>query len=86
MASFLYGILDTYNINSLIQQGVRLEMSDESDTSADTSYGVGFNVPTEDFTLLSIGVFVILLRVFARWKDVGPAKWQLDDYLMPLVE
>ncbi|KAI1395752.1 hypothetical protein F4819DRAFT_500765 [Hypoxylon fuscum] len=60
-------------------------MSDESDTSADTSYGVGFNVPTEDFTLLSIGVFVILLRVFARWKDVGPAKWQLDDYLMPLL-
>ncbi|KAI1383044.1 uncharacterized protein F4822DRAFT_421975 [Hypoxylon trugodes] len=38
----------------------------------------------EAFTLLSIGLVIIGCRVWARWVLVGPANWQLDDYLMPL--
>lgn len=38
----------------------------------------------EQFILLAIGLFTILVRIFFRWRTVGPANWQLDDYLMPL--
>lgn len=38
----------------------------------------------EQFTLLSIGLFTILVRIYTRWRSVGPANWQIDDYLMPL--
>ncbi|KAM5349936.1 hypothetical protein ACJ41O_006441 [Fusarium nematophilum] len=38
----------------------------------------------EQFILLAIGLFTICVRVFVRWRQVGPSNWQLDDYLMPL--
>ncbi|KAI0012720.1 hypothetical protein F4779DRAFT_566594 [Xylariaceae sp. FL0662B] len=38
----------------------------------------------ESFTLLGIGWFFILARVYHRWNQVGIANFQLDDYLMPL--
>ncbi|OOQ83299.1 putative srpk [Penicillium brasilianum] len=38
----------------------------------------------EAWTLLSLALTTILVRVFVRWKLVGPANFQLDDYLMPL--
>jgi hypothetical protein len=38
----------------------------------------------EQFILLAIGLFTILVRMVFRWRTVGPANWQLDDYLMPL--
>jgi hypothetical protein len=37
----------------------------------------------EQFVLLSIGLITIGVRVGVRWRQVGPAAWQLDDYLMP---
>lgn len=38
----------------------------------------------EAFTLLALALVVIALRIWARWVQVGPSNWQLDDYLMPL--
>ncbi|KAJ5349401.1 hypothetical protein N7541_007128 [Penicillium brevicompactum] len=38
----------------------------------------------EAWTLLSLGLFTIIVRISVRWKLVGPASFQLDDYLMPL--
>jgi hypothetical protein len=38
----------------------------------------------EAWVLLSLALFTILVRIFVRWKLVGPANFQLDDYLMPL--
>jgi hypothetical protein len=38
----------------------------------------------EPFTLLSIGLITIIVRIYFRWRSVGPANWQVDDYLMPL--
>jgi hypothetical protein len=38
----------------------------------------------EQFTLLSIGLFTIVVRICIRWRSVGPANWQIDDFLMPL--
>jgi hypothetical protein len=38
----------------------------------------------EAWTLLSLALTTIFVRVFVRWKLVGPANFQLDDYLMPL--
>lgn len=38
----------------------------------------------EAWTLLSLALIIILVRVGVRWKLVGPADFQLDDYLMPL--
>jgi len=38
----------------------------------------------EQFTLLSIGLFTIIVRISIRWRSVGPTNWQIDDYLMPL--
>jgi hypothetical protein len=38
----------------------------------------------EPFTLLSIGLVTIIVRIYFRWRSVGPANWQIDDYLMPL--
>ncbi|KAM0809765.1 hypothetical protein AB5N19_10112 [Seiridium cardinale] len=38
----------------------------------------------EAWTLLSLGLVVIATRVYVRWTQVGPSKWQVDDYLMPL--
>ncbi|KAH8655344.1 hypothetical protein BX600DRAFT_439857 [Xylariales sp. PMI_506] len=40
-------------------------------------------VDVEAWVLLSLGLFVIALRIWVRWTQVGPRKWQLDDYLMP---
>lgn len=39
----------------------------------------------EQFTLLAIGLVIIGMRVFVRWRQVGPGNWEFDDYLMPLV-
>lgn len=38
----------------------------------------------ESFTLMSLGLVIILIRIYVRWTQVGPANFQLDDYLMPL--
>ncbi|CAG8288397.1 unnamed protein product [Penicillium salamii] len=38
----------------------------------------------EAWTLMSLGLFTIFVRIFVRWKLVGPSNFQLDDYLMPL--
>lgn len=38
----------------------------------------------EGFTLMSLGLAFIFFRMVVRWKAVGPANFQLDDYLMPL--
>jgi len=38
----------------------------------------------EAWTLLSLGLATIIIRVSVRWKLVGPLNFQLDDYLMPL--
>lgn len=38
----------------------------------------------EAWTLLALALATILVRVSVRWKLVGPANFQLDDYLMPL--
>ncbi|KAI1075674.1 hypothetical protein F5B20DRAFT_594814 [Whalleya microplaca] len=38
----------------------------------------------EAFTLLAIALTIIGIRVWARWVQVGPSNWQVDDYLMPL--
>ncbi|KAJ9482206.1 hypothetical protein VN97_g11233 [Penicillium thymicola] len=38
----------------------------------------------EAWTLLSLALVIISVRVGVRWKLVGPANFQLDDYLMPL--
>ncbi|KAM0704681.1 hypothetical protein Q7P35_007467 [Cladosporium inversicolor] len=37
----------------------------------------------EQFTLLSIGLFTVSVRIGIRWRSAGPANWQIDDYLMP---
>ncbi|GME24125.1 hypothetical protein GTA08_BOTSDO03734 [Neofusicoccum parvum] len=39
-------------------------------------------LPLEVFTMLGIGVFVIVLRTIARINAVGVGAFQLDDYLM----
>jgi hypothetical protein len=36
----------------------------------------------EPFTLLSIGLITIIVRIYFRWRSVGPANWQIDDYLI----
>lgn len=38
----------------------------------------------EAWTLLSLALTTIFVRIFVRWNLVGPANFQLDDYLMPL--
>ncbi|KAJ5097672.1 hypothetical protein N7456_008393 [Penicillium angulare] len=38
----------------------------------------------EAWVLLSLALAIIIARVAVRWKLVGPAEFQLDDYLMPL--
>ncbi|CAG7953540.1 unnamed protein product [Penicillium nalgiovense] len=38
----------------------------------------------EAWTLLSLALVTIIVRIGVRWKLVGPANFQLDDYLMPL--
>ena len=38
----------------------------------------------EAFTLLSLGLVFIIIRIYVRWTSVGPANFQADDYLMPL--
>ncbi|CAI7654726.1 unnamed protein product [Penicillium glandicola] len=38
----------------------------------------------EGWTLLSLALVIILVRIMVRWKLVGPTNFQLDDYLMPL--
>ncbi|RDW72399.1 uncharacterized protein DSM5745_07571 [Aspergillus mulundensis] len=42
------------------------------------------NQYAESFTLLGLGLVFILTRVYVRWTQVGPASFQLDDYLMPI--
>ncbi|KAH8879215.1 hypothetical protein GQ53DRAFT_855200 [Thozetella sp. PMI_491] len=39
---------------------------------------------TEEFTLIALGLLIICIRVVVRWMQVGPANFQLDDYIMPL--
>ncbi|KAJ5504565.1 hypothetical protein N7463_007439 [Penicillium fimorum] len=38
----------------------------------------------EAWTLLSLALLIIIIRIMVRWKLVGPTNFQLDDYLMPL--
>ena len=38
----------------------------------------------EAFTLLALMLVIIILRIFVRWRRVGLAHLQLDDYLMVL--
>ncbi|OKL61462.1 hypothetical protein UA08_03087 [Talaromyces atroroseus] len=38
----------------------------------------------EAFTLLSLALAFIIVRIYVRWDLVGPKHFQLDDYLMPL--
>lgn len=38
----------------------------------------------EGFILMSLGLAFIGVRIMVRWMAVGPANFQLDDYLMPL--
>ncbi|KAL3605231.1 hypothetical protein FPOAC2_00173 [Fusarium poae] len=38
----------------------------------------------EQFTLLSLGLFTIGVRMVVRTRQVGFSGWQLDDYLMPI--
>ncbi|RAH54670.1 hypothetical protein BO85DRAFT_499872 [Aspergillus piperis CBS 112811] len=43
------------------------------------------NGDTEAFTLLSLGLFFIIVRIYVRWSQVGgPLNFAVDDYLMPL--
>ncbi|KAL4875606.1 hypothetical protein BJY04DRAFT_211151 [Aspergillus karnatakaensis] len=42
------------------------------------------NTYAESFALLALGLVFIVFRVYARWAQVGPTNFQLDDYLMPL--
>ncbi|GCB25691.1 hypothetical protein AAWM_08576 [Aspergillus awamori] len=43
------------------------------------------NGDTEAFTLLSLGLFFIIIRIYVRWSQVGgPLNFAVDDYLMPL--
>jgi hypothetical protein len=37
----------------------------------------------EQFTLLSLGLLTIAVRIGVRTRSVGISGWQLDDYLMP---
>lgn len=39
----------------------------------------------EQFILLGIGWVFIFIRVYVRWRLVGPRSFELDDYLMPVV-
>lgn len=41
-------------------------------------------VDVEAFTLLALELVIIGCRTVVRWRNVGPAKFQLDDYLMLL--
>ncbi|KAL3446944.1 hypothetical protein BJX65DRAFT_318407 [Aspergillus insuetus] len=38
----------------------------------------------ESWTLLALALALILVRIYVRWTQAGPANFQLDDYLMPL--
>ncbi|BCR93051.1 uncharacterized protein AKAW2_10097A [Aspergillus luchuensis] len=43
------------------------------------------NGDTEAFTLMSLGLFFIIVRIYVRWSQVGgPLNFAVDDYLMPL--
>ncbi|PYH31977.1 uncharacterized protein BO87DRAFT_441454 [Aspergillus neoniger CBS 115656] len=43
------------------------------------------NGDTEAFTLLSLGLLFIIVRIYVRWSQVGgPLNFAVDDYLMPL--
>ncbi|KAI6084494.1 hypothetical protein F4821DRAFT_169535 [Hypoxylon rubiginosum] len=39
---------------------------------------------SEAFIYMGLGLVIIIIRMWARWSQVGPPNWQLDDYLMPL--
>ncbi|KAI1776582.1 hypothetical protein F4818DRAFT_353642 [Hypoxylon cercidicola] len=39
---------------------------------------------SEAFIYMALAIVIIFIRMWARWVQVGPSKWQLDDYLMPL--
>ncbi|OJI84741.1 hypothetical protein ASPTUDRAFT_40761 [Aspergillus tubingensis CBS 134.48] len=43
------------------------------------------NGDTEAFTLMSLGLLFIIVRIYVRWSQVGgPLNFAVDDYLMPL--
>ncbi|OGM41996.1 hypothetical protein ABOM_009526 [Aspergillus bombycis] len=44
----------------------------------------GDDFTIEAFTLLSIAIVAIAIRIAARWITAGPRNFQLDDFLMPL--
>ncbi|KAE8355734.1 hypothetical protein BDV28DRAFT_145919 [Aspergillus coremiiformis] len=44
----------------------------------------GDDFTVEAFTLLSIAIVAIAIRIVARWITAGPKNFQLDDFLMPL--
>lgn len=39
----------------------------------------------EAFTLLSVGILIIFVRTYARWRQVGIRNFEADDYLMLFV-
>ncbi|KAL4865045.1 hypothetical protein BDV12DRAFT_200509 [Aspergillus spectabilis] len=41
------------------------------------------NTYGKSFALLALGLVFITVRTYARWAQVGPSNFQLDDYLMP---
>ncbi|KAE8160875.1 hypothetical protein BDV40DRAFT_269343 [Aspergillus tamarii] len=44
----------------------------------------GDDFTIEAFTLLSIAIVTIAIRITARWITAGPRNFKLDDFLMPL--
>ncbi|XXG98835.1 hypothetical protein Hte_005165 [Hypoxylon texense] len=39
---------------------------------------------SEAWIYLALAFAIIFVRMWARWVQVGPSNWQLDDFLMPL--
>ncbi|KAJ5758687.1 hypothetical protein N7520_005843 [Penicillium odoratum] len=40
----------------------------------------------EAWVLLSLALVTFFIHIYVRWTHVGPANFQLDDYLMPLLQ
>ena len=63
--------------------------ADQTDTSLllNDSSGAMATTPfqTEAWAEYGLGVFVLLLRFFSRWKTVGFKNWEGDDYFAILV-
>lgn len=76
------GVYVAPSVSSSIALERHFTLTDHSNTGR-SSQARNMTTP-EQFILLAIGLFTILVRIFFRWRTVGPSNWQLDDYLMPL--